>query len=49
VLEDDLALAHNLAEVVKQIPPDMQSDKNLLPNREPLLGYLEQVGAACSI
>jgi hypothetical protein len=48
VLEDDPAIARNLAEAVKQIPPDMQRYKNLLPIREALLDYLTQVAAACS-
>ena len=48
VIEDDPAMAHNLAEAVKQIPPEMQSYKNLLPIREALLSYLEQIGAALS-
>jgi hypothetical protein len=46
VLEDKPAVAANLAAVVKQIPPDMQSYKNLLPIREVLLDYLERVGGA---
>jgi len=41
-------MAHNLAEAIKQIPPEMQSYKNLLLIREAILAYLEQVGAACS-
>lgn len=45
VLEDDPAIAHNLAQVVKQIPPDMQRYKNLLPIREALLNYLDRVGS----
>ena len=48
VLEDDPAMAHNLAEAIKQIPPEMQSYKNLLPIREVILAYLEIVGAARS-
>ena len=48
VLEDDPAMAHNLAEAIKQIPPEMQSYKNLLLIREAILAYLEQVGAARS-
>lgn len=46
VLEDAPAMAHNLAESVKQIPPDLQRYKNLLPIREALLGYLERIGTA---
>jgi hypothetical protein len=45
VLEDDPAIAHNLAQAVKQIPLDMQRYKNLLPIRETLLNYLDRVGA----
>ena len=48
VIEDDPAMAHNLAEAVKQIPPEMQSYKNLLPIREALLGYPGQIEAALS-
>lgn len=43
VLEDNAVMAHNLAEIIKEIPPDMQSYKQILPIREPLLGYLECV------
>ncbi|MCA1992890.1 MAG: DUF3445 domain-containing protein, partial [Coleofasciculus sp. S288] len=46
VLKDTPTVAHNLAETVKQIPPDMQRYKNLLPIREALLGYLERIGTA---
>lgn len=45
VLEDDPTIAQNLEEAVKQMPPDMQSYKNLRPIREALLGYLERVKA----
>lgn len=44
VLEDNPAVARNLAATIKQIPPQMQSYKNLLPVREALLGYLERLG-----
>ncbi|GAB4199333.1 MAG: DUF3445 domain-containing protein [Coleofasciculaceae cyanobacterium] len=40
VLEDNAVMAHNLAEVIKEMPPEMQSYKQILPIREPLLGYL---------
>ncbi len=49
LLEDDPAMAHHLAEAVQQIPPDMQSYKNLVPIREALLGYLNYVQTARSI
>jgi hypothetical protein len=41
VLEDNPVMAHNLAEIIKEMPPEMQSYKHILPIREPLLGYLE--------
>ena len=44
ILEDNPAVASNLAAAVKQIPTQMQSYKNLLPIREALLGYLDRVG-----
>jgi hypothetical protein len=49
VLEGAPAMAHNLAVAVEQVPPDMQSYKNLRPIRDSLLRYLEQVTAACSV
>jgi hypothetical protein len=52
VLEDEPAIAHNLVQAIKQIPPEMQIYKNLLPIREALLGYLAQVegvGSASTI
>lgn len=42
-LENDPPLAAKLAQVIQQIPTEMQSYKNLLPIREVLLGYLNQV------
>lgn len=49
MLEGNRAIAHNLAEAVKQIPLGMQIYKNLLPIREALLGYLEQLTTAHSM
>jgi hypothetical protein len=46
ILEDDPPMAQNLAQAILQIPPDMHSYKNLLPIRDALLGYLNQVAAA---
>jgi hypothetical protein len=43
VLEDDPVTAHNLAEAIKQMPPEMQSYKNLLSVRKALLDYLDQI------
>ncbi|MGC1392689.1 MAG: DUF3445 domain-containing protein [Coleofasciculaceae cyanobacterium] len=42
-LENDPPLAAKLAQVILQIPTEMQSYKNILPFREALLGYLNQV------
>jgi hypothetical protein len=41
VLEDNPAMACNLAEAIQQIPSDMQNYKQILLIREALLGYLE--------
>lgn len=43
VLEEEPAIAKNLAEALQQIPLEMQIYKNLLPIRHALLKYLEQV------
>ena len=40
VLEDNAVMAHNLAEVIEEMPSDMQNYKQILPIREPLLDYL---------
>lgn len=48
VLEDNPAVAANLAATVKQLPTQMQCYKNLLPIREALLGYLEQLTSSPS-
>ena len=44
VLEDNPAMAGNLAETIKQMPSDMQYYKQILPIRTALLSYLEFVG-----
>lgn len=46
VLQDKPAIAFNLAATIKQMPMEMQRYKNLLPIRDALLGYLEQLQAA---
>lgn len=43
VLEDTSTMAHNLAELVKQMPPEMLIYKQIMPIRELLLGYLESI------
>ncbi|MBE9127812.1 DUF3445 domain-containing protein [Coleofasciculus sp. LEGE 07092] len=43
VLEDNPIMALNLAEVIRQMPSDVQDYKNLLPIREALLRYLEDI------
>ena len=41
--ENDPSMAAKLAQAIQQIPTEMQSYKNLLPIREALLGYLNQI------
>jgi hypothetical protein len=49
VLEDQPQMAESLAEMIQQMPVEMQEYKNILPIRPVLLGYLEEIAnsSAC--
>jgi hypothetical protein len=43
VLEDKPQMAESLAEIIQLMPVEMQEYKNILPIRQVLLGYLEEI------
>jgi len=49
VLEDNHQMAESLAEIIQQMPVEMQEYKNILPIRQVLLGYLGEIAnsSAC--